>query len=100
MKKHLSMLGFGVGSLIVIMVAITAALGQGRLPAGNRLEGSWNVRVTIRNCQTGDAIRSFDSVTEFMQGGTLIDSTSGVPQAFKTPGQGIWEHTTGMGYRF
>jgi hypothetical protein len=45
-------------------------------------------------------IRSFDSVTQFMTGGTLIDSTSGVPQALKTPGQGVWEHTTGPDYRF
>jgi hypothetical protein len=79
---------------------MTSAFGQGRLPGGTRLEGSWNVRVTTRNCQNGDPIRSFDSVTQFMQGGTLIDSTSGVPQALKTPGEGIWEHTTGMGYRF
>ena len=39
-------------------------------------------------------------MTQFMQGGTLIDSTSGLPQAAKTPGQGIWEHTVGSGYRF
>jgi hypothetical protein len=100
MKRHFLRFGFGVSSVIVLVVAMTSAFGQGRQPGGTRLEGSWNVRVTTRNCQNGDPIRSFDSVTQFMQGGTLIDSTSGVPQALKTPGEGIWEHTTGMGYRF
>ncbi len=28
-----------------------------------KLEGTWDVQVTIRNCQTGDAIRTFASLT-------------------------------------
>lgn len=67
---------------------------------GGRLNGSWDVRVTLYNCATGAAIRSFDSVTQFLQGGTLIDSTSAMPQALKTPGQGIWRHTGGDSYIF
>jgi len=31
-------------------------------------------------------------MTTFMEGGTLLDSTSGIPQALKTPGQGVWSH--------
>jgi hypothetical protein len=53
---------------------------------GGRLEGTWNARVAITNCQTGGEIRSFDSIGTFMSGGTMLDSTSGVPQALKTPG--------------
>jgi hypothetical protein len=45
-------------------------------------------------------IRSFDSVTTFMQGGTLVDSTSGTAQQLKTPGQGSWGHTTENNYVF
>ncbi|MEO7673001.1 MAG: hypothetical protein ABIU09_02860, partial [Pyrinomonadaceae bacterium] len=58
------------------------------------------VQVTIRNCQTGAAIRTFPSVGTFMSGGTTLDSTSGVPQALKTPGQGVWSHVGGNTYRF
>ncbi len=67
---------------------------------GGRLEGTWDVQVTIRNCQTGAAIRTFASIGTFMSGGTLLDSTSGIPQALKTPGQGVWSHVSENTYRF
>ena len=35
-----------------------------------------------------------------MSGGTFLDSTSGIPQAQKTPGQGVWSHLNGNTYRF
>ena len=65
-----------------------------------KLEGTWDVQVTIRNCQTGDAIRTFASLTTFMSGGTMLDSTSGIPQALKTPGHGVWSYIGGRNYRF
>ena len=104
--KRLVRFGVAVGVIVAALVMIASVAGSAQdkdapaVSGGGRLDGSWNVRVTIRNCQTGDPIRSFDSVTQFMQGGTLIDSTSGIPQALKTPGEGIWEHTVGSGYRF
>jgi hypothetical protein len=72
--------------------------GNGR-NGGGRVEGTWDVQVTIRNCQTGAAIRTFASTTTFMSGGTLIDSTSGTPQALRTPGHGVWEHISRNTYR-
>lgn len=65
-----------------------------------KLVGTWDVQVTIRNCQTGAAIRTFASVGTFMSGGTLIDSTSGIPPALRNPGQGVWNHEGGRNYRF
>jgi len=89
---------------VVALVSLTTAVASfaqtKETATGGRFDGAWNVRVSIINCATGGVIRSFDSVTQFMTGGTLIDSTSGVPQALKTPGQGLWEHTTGPDYRF
>jgi hypothetical protein len=64
-----------------------------------KIVGTWDVQVTIRNCQTGAPIRTFPSLTTFMSGGTLIDSTSGIPQALKTPGHGVWNQEFGN-YRF
>ncbi|MFN2511589.1 MAG: hypothetical protein ABR568_09115 [Pyrinomonadaceae bacterium] len=64
------------------------------------LEGTWDAQVTLRNCQTGAAIRTFPSIGTFMSGGTFLDSTSGVPQALKTPGHGVWSHIDGRTYRF
>jgi hypothetical protein len=62
--------------------------------------GTWNVTVTLRNCQTYAPIRTFASVTTIMFGGTLIDSTSGIPQSQKTPGHGAWSHAGGNTYSF
>ena len=67
---------------------------------GGRLEGTWDARVSIINCQTGAVIRSFDSIGSFMAGGTMLDSTSGTPQALRTPGHGIWRHVEGNTYKF
>ncbi len=67
---------------------------------GGRLEGTWDAQVTIRNCQNNMAIRTFASIGTFMSGGTFLDSTSGTPQALKTPGQGVWSHVSGNTFRF
>jgi hypothetical protein len=89
-------------SMAVLLIAFGVITGQSesQLAAGGRLEGAWNVRVSITSCQTGAVIRSFDSITTFNQGGTVVDSTSGMPQALKTPGHGVWAHTAGQSYAF
>ncbi len=72
----------------------------GRRGNDRTLEGTWDAQVTIRNCQNNMAIRTFASIGTFMSGGTFLDSTSGTPQALKTPGQGVWSHVSGRTYRF
>jgi hypothetical protein len=91
-----------IGSIGVLFLTIgmPMSFAQSDNRLGSRFEGTWNVHVTIRNCVSGAEITSFDSLTMFMAGGTMIDSTSGIPQALKTPGQGIWEHAGGNRYRF
>ena len=101
MKMHLGKTCVATLGLLAMFstigMAISSAQGEN---AGGRIEGTWNARVTLRDCQTGSEIRSLDSLGTFMSGGTALDSTSGVPQALKTPGQGIWEHLGGNAYRF
>jgi hypothetical protein len=87
-------------ALVVLLLAIFAPIWVSGQSGGGRLEGTWNVQVTLRNCQTGAEIRTFASLTTFMFGGTTLDSTSGIPQALKTPGQGVWSHVSGDTYRF
>jgi len=88
---------------VISIIALSFALAQEKSEAqngGGRLDGTWNVQVTIRNCQTNAEIRTFASLTTFMSGGTLIDSTSGMPQALRTPGHGTWRHRSGKTYQF
>lgn len=89
-------------TLVILMATFGSVFAQitSKSSGDGRFEGTWEVRVTIRDCNTGDEIRSFDSLTTFMSGGTLIDSTSGVWQALKTPGHGVWSHTMGRIYKF
>ncbi|MEJ7862452.1 MAG: hypothetical protein WKF90_12555 [Pyrinomonadaceae bacterium] len=67
---------------------------------GNELEGTWDVQVTVRNCQTGVAIRTYPELQTFMFGGTMLASTSGIPPSRVTPGQGVWSHAGRNTYRF
>ena len=96
------------GILLVALMASTSSLGlvsaqdglKSKSAGGGQLVGTWDVQVTIRDCQTNAEIRTFPSLTTFMFGGTVVDSTSGMPQAAKTPGHGVWNHAGGNLYRF
>jgi len=64
------------------------------------LEGSWNVLVTIRNCQTGAAIVTFPAMNTFMQGGTMQEFSTGAAPLTRGPGHGVWRHQSGRRYSF
>src|SRR6267378_6555475 len=62
------------------------------------LKGAWRVQVTVRNCQTGVALRTFPSLFSFAKGGTLSVTTAGQLPALSTTGLGVWRHTDGHAY--
>ena len=64
----------------------------------NGLKGTWRLQVTVRNCQTGDALRTFPVLFTFATGGTLTVATAGQPPALTTPGLGVWRHMNGHAY--
>lgn len=66
---------------------------------GGKLEGTWRIQVTIRDCGSGAALRTFPAFLTFAQGGTLTETTTGFPPALRTPGHGLWEHLGGQTYR-
>ena len=80
----------------VTMLATTAA-GQGT--EGGRIQGVWEQITTLTDC-AGHVIRSFPSLIEYAAGGTVVESNAGIPQALKTPGEGVWRHTTDNNYAF
>ena len=82
---------------LVTVFAAQKAPGEGR--AGGRLEGTWDMQITLTDC-AGHVIRSFPSLVEFAAGGTIVESNAGTPQALKTPGEGVWRHTTDHNYAF
>src|SRR5215469_10810187 len=64
----------------------------------NGLEGAWRLQVTVRDCQTGQALRAFPALFTFAKGGTLTVTTAGQLPSLSTPGLGIWRHTEGHTY--
>src|SRR5947207_12785688 len=85
-----------VACVLVPMVAATAS-GQGT--QGGTLQGTWEMQITLTDC-SGHVIRSLPSLIEFTAGGTIVESNGGTPQALKTPGEGVWRHTTDSNYAF
>ena len=64
----------------------------------SKLEGTWRVQVTLRNCQTGADIRTFSSLIAFARGGTRTEITAGSSPALRSPALGTWRHTGGHTY--
>ena len=87
---------FVVACALVPMVATTATRPG---TVGGRLQGTWEMQITLTDC-AGHVIRSFPSLIEFAAGGTVVESNGGTPQALKTPGEGVWRHTTNNNYAF
>jgi len=84
------------------LIALTVASGQEPRPVGTvggRLQGTWEMQITLTDC-AGHVIRSLPSLIEFAAGGTVVESNGGTPPALKTPGEGVWGHTTDSKYAF
>jgi hypothetical protein len=97
--KSIGGIVLAVLTLAIVPDSVSAQGNPSTQNGGGRLEGTWINTVTVHDCQSGRIIRTFQSLTTFISGGTMIDSTSGIPQALKTPGQGVWSHVKGNTYR-
>ena len=65
---------------------------------GGRIEGTWRVQVTLRNCQTGAELRNFPALLTFAHGGTLTGTSTVLSTGLRSPDHGIWNHTGGQNY--
>jgi hypothetical protein len=64
-----------------------------------KLEGTWRAQITIRNCQTGQALRNpFPALVTFARGGTLTSADSSFSPALRGPSHGVWRHVSGHIY--
>src|SRR5260370_41033935 len=81
------------------LVTMVSATGTGQGTQGGTLQGTWEMQISLTDC-AGHVIRSFPSLVEFAAGGTMMESNGGTPQALKTPGEGVWRHTTDNNYAF
>jgi hypothetical protein len=91
---------------LVAAVAVALMSGPALIEAGQRdpgaqsqarqLQGTWRVQITLRNCQTGDALRPpFPAMATFAAGGTLTTSDGGLSPLVRGAGHGVWRHMGG-----
>jgi len=87
----------------LLLVGAVATLLAAAMPPkegtqGGRIQGTWETQITLNDC-AGHVIRSFQGMLTFHQGGTLMDGTT-TPSALRSPGEGVWRHSTGDTYAF
>lgn len=79
--------------LCVMILAAQHAVAQEGKSDGGSLVGTWFTQVTIRDCGTGQDLRSFPSLATFSLGGTLTGTTSAFGPTLRSPDHGAWEQT-------
>ncbi len=87
-----------LAGMLVLGSGLTARAQSEDAGSHNGLEGTWRLQVTVRDCQTGEAKRTFPALFTFAKGGTLTVTTAGQLPSLSTPGLGVWRHTDGHTY--
>ena len=84
----------------VVATVVVPATASGHRPAS--LEGTWQVRISPRNCSTGEQFPqfAFDSLFMFSAGGTMTETTANptFQAGQRSPGLGYWERSGHSSY--
>ena len=88
---------------LLFALALATLVAAERTPRGGliggKLQGTWEMQLRRTDC-AGHVIGTAQSIAMFMAGGTMMESQAPRPQAQKTPGEGVWNHTTDSNYAF
>jgi hypothetical protein len=88
------------GALAALLVlTFTPFLASGGTGYG-KLEGTWNVTVTVVNCTTGVPGPSFPRLNTFVASGEMQEFSAFVPPSQRGPGHGVWQHLTDGSYSY
>lgn len=68
------------------LIATPPAAADERAP---RLNGVWNVSVTVRTCDTGDIIRRVRALNLYVHDGSMTETSSNITRG---PSVGTWRH--------
>jgi glucosamine 6-phosphate synthetase-like amidotransferase/phosphosugar isomerase protein len=81
-------------ALVGVILPPSALVAQAQQESeARKLQGTWRVQVTLRNCQSGQVLRTFPAMLTFAQGGTLTGTTTAFSPAVRSPDHGVWRHT-------
>ena len=90
-----------IGAVVLLGGCATAWAQAGNSQA-RTLHGVWNLTVTVRSCDTGEALGPpFRSLVTFHRGGTISESVGSLSFApnQRTPAHGLWAHDGALSYR-
>ncbi len=90
-------IALAVTAMLIPQLGFSAKAAQSEESAKG-LQGTWRAQLTVRDCQTGVALRTFPALFTFAKGGTSTDATAGLLPALSTTGLGVWRHTDGHAY--
>jgi hypothetical protein len=98
MNKHILRSSAIVALVVATQVSVWAQETVGAEDSRRHrpgIEGVWTVNVTIRDCKTGDVIRSLRALNLFIHDGSLTETAVNV---LRTPSVGTWRHVEGQIY--
>ena len=95
--KNTFVKSIGVTALALLLIGGVQLFGSGQSNGRHQrsIEGAWRTTITIRNCQTGAPITTFQGLQTFNEGGTVAETATGVPPSMRTPGHGVWSREQG-----
>lgn len=87
-------------AVVALVIAAAPTIVSAQEPADDEhsrrevsgIEGVWSSNVTIRDCQSGDVIRSVRALNLFIHDGSLTETAVNV---LRTPSVGTWRHLEG-----
>ena len=107
MKSTVTQTFIGLAS-VAVLALVVAFMSTAVTPAapklqssdsqGGKIEGTWRVQVTLRNCQSGAEIRVFPALLTFADGGTLTGTSTVISPGLRSPDHGVWGHDGGRSY--
>lgn len=89
--------GLALSVIFVLAAAQAGAQTSGQNSISRRIEGTWLVQITDRNCQTGAVIGTIPALHTYLAGGSMLSEPS-VPPAVLRTGHGIWKHVGGQSF--
>jgi hypothetical protein len=98
--KNRILKAIGGASLAILLLPVFGQMWLSAQDNGNgrTLAGSWDVQVTIRDCQTGTVLFGFPAMITYNQDGTVQQTDIGDPSFLRVPGHGVWERQNGRQY--
>jgi hypothetical protein len=91
----LKSIGGTVLALLLVGGAQMPGFGQNSEQQLPSVEGTWRTALTIRSCQTGAPLRTFQGLQTFNKGGTLTETATVPAPSLRTPGHGVWSREQG-----